>query len=303
MPALASNCPSRSPDGPEPTITICVRISNPYFKKSNESKRVSENWALTARIVRLQRAYTSCRVVELVATSRSLQLLAQFPQYPIARQHLFNASVGFAALADCCKELAVLQLDAVHRYVDLADVDLLVLAGIEIVVAGDVGRRVADVAEERAKRAVVIERQRQRTDRAILGLELDAHVHRDAERGTDWALKRIGLHDRRAHLIGEKVDSVRRVMPEQMVGPGARLAERVHVGAAQEVGLHVHLLDMELAGRDLLVDVLVAWIEAARMTDHRDESGLLLHFGDGFSVLETIGERNLHLHMLAGLQA
>src|SRR5271166_335197 len=247
MPALASNCPSRSPDGPEPTITICVRISNPYFKKSNESKRVSENWALTARIVRLQRAYTSCRVVELVATSRSLQLLAQFPQYPIARQHLFNASVGFAALADCCKELAVLQLDAVHRYVDLA------------------------------------------------------HVHRDAERGIDWALKRIGLHDRRAHLIGEKVDSVRRVMPEQMVGPGARLAERVHVGAAQEVGLHVHLLDMELAGRDLLVDVLVAWIEAARMTDHRDESGLLLHFGDGFSVLETIGERNLHLHMLAGL--
>src|SRR5208337_2854178 len=188
MPALASNCPSRSPDGPEPTITICVRISNPYFK-SNESKRVSENWALTARIVRLQRAYTSCRVVELVATSRSLQLLAQFPQYPIARQHLFNASVGFAALADCCKELAVLQLDAVHRYVDLADVDLLVLAGIEIVVAGDVGRHVADVAEERAKRAVVIERQRQRTDRAILRLELDAHVHRDAERGTDRALK------------------------------------------------------------------------------------------------------------------
>ncbi len=50
----------------------------------------------------------------------------------------------------------------------------------QIVVAGDVGAGVADVAEERAERAVVVERQRQRADRAGLRSELDRHVHRDA---------------------------------------------------------------------------------------------------------------------------
>ena len=51
-------------------------------------------------------------------------------------------------------------------------------------------------------------------------------------------------------LVGEQVDGVRGVVPQQVVGPAARLAERVHVGAAEEVGLHVHLLDVELAGDD-----------------------------------------------------
>ena len=30
---------------------------------------------------------------------------------------------------------------------------------------------------------------------------------------------RVGLHDRRARLIGEKIDGVGGVVPEQMVGP------------------------------------------------------------------------------------
>ena len=47
-------------------------------------------------------------------------------------------------------------------------------------------------------------------------------------------------------------------MPQQMVGPGAWLSERIHVGAPEEVGLHVHLLDVEIAGCDLLMDPLVA---------------------------------------------
>ncbi len=48
----------------------------------------------------------------------------------------------------------------------LAEVDRLFLARDEVVVAGDVGRGVADVAEEGAERAVVVERQRQGADRA-----------------------------------------------------------------------------------------------------------------------------------------
>ena len=59
-------------------------------------------------------------------------------------------------------------------------------------------------------------------------------------------------------LVGEQVDGVRGVVPQQVVGPAARLAERVHVRAAEEVGLHVHLLDVELAGDDPLVHPLVA---------------------------------------------
>ena len=54
--------------------------------------------------------------------------------------------------------------------------------------------------------------------------------------------------DRRApRLVLEEVDGVCRVVPQQVVRPGARLAERVHVAAAEEIGLHVHLLDAQLA--------------------------------------------------------
>ena len=35
----------------------------------------------------------------------------------------------------------------------------------------------------------------------------------------DRSLQRVGLHDRRAALIGEEIDGVRGVMPEQMIGP------------------------------------------------------------------------------------
>ena len=65
-------------------------------------------------------------------------------------------------------------------------------------------------------------------------------------------LQRVGFHDRRTGLIGEEIDGVGGVMPEQMIGPTARLAERVHVGAAEEISLHVHLLDMELVLEDSL---------------------------------------------------
>ena len=60
-------------------------------------------------------------------------------------------------------------------------------------------------------------------------------------------------------LVREQVDRVRGVVPQQVVGPAARLAERVHVGAAEEVGLHVHLLDVELAGDDLACAPTGGW--------------------------------------------
>jgi hypothetical protein len=106
-----------------------------------------------------------------------------------------------------------------------------------------------------------------------------------------------------AALVGEQVDRVRRVVPQQVVGPGARLAQCVHVRAAEEVGLHVHLLDVEFAGANLLVDPLVAGVEAPRVAAHGDQPGLLLQREHGFGVGQAVGQRDLDLHVLAGLQA
>ena len=57
--------------------------------------------------------------------------------------------------------------------------------------------------------------------------------------------------------LGEEVDGVRRVMPQQMIGPRPRLALRVRVRAAEEERLHIHLLNPKLAGRNALMDPLV----------------------------------------------
>jgi hypothetical protein len=93
------------------------------------------------------------------------------------------------------------------------------------------------------------------------------------------------------------------VVPQQVVGPGARLAQCIHVRAAKEVGLHVHLLDVEFAGANFLVYPLVAGIEAARVAAHGDQPGLLLQGDHGFGIGQAVGQRDLDLHVLAGLQA
>ena len=106
----------------------------------------------------------------------------------------------------------------------------------------------------------------------------------------------------RACLIGEQVHGVRCVMPQKMIGPRTRLAERVHVGAAEEIGLHVHLQNVEGPRLDALAHELVARVEAPGVADHRDEAGLRLHRDHRLGVGETVGERDLDLHVLAGLE-
>src|ERR1700735_3794140 len=81
-------------------------------------------------------------------------------EHLVARQDLRDAGVGFSALADGGEEFAILQFDAVHTDIDLAHVDLFVLAVEEIIVARDVGRGVADIAEEGAERPLIVERGR-----------------------------------------------------------------------------------------------------------------------------------------------
>src|SRR5262245_33324525 len=83
--------------------------------------------------------------------------LLELAEHAHARQQLRQAGVRLALLLDRGDELAVLEFDAVHGDVDLGNVDLVVLAVAEVVVERLVGAVVADVAEERAERPVVVE--------------------------------------------------------------------------------------------------------------------------------------------------
>ncbi len=73
--------------------------------------------------------------------------------------------------------------------------------------------------------------------------------------------------------------------------------------AAEEIGLHVHLQDLELTGIDLPVDPLVRRIEPPRVAGHRDDAGLLLHLHDFLGVLQVVRHRDLDLHVLARAHA
>ena len=106
-----------------------------------------------------------------------------------------------------------------------------------------------------------------------------------------------------ARLIAEQVHRVAGVVPQQVIGPAARLAERIDVRPAEEIGLHVHLQHLELAREDALVDPLMAGVEAARMARHRDDAGFLLHPHEPLGVRERVGHGNLDHDVLAGAHA
>src|SRR6185295_15573952 len=106
-----------------------------------------------------------------------------------------------------------------------------------------------------------------------------------------------------AHTIGlilEQGDGVGGVMPQQVVGPAARVARRVDVLAAEKIGLHVHLLDLELTLLDALVNPLVARVEAAHVPAHRDDAGLLGDLHQVLGVFDAVGDRDLDQNMFAG---
>jgi len=95
----------------------------------------------------------------LTRHARSLKLLLELVQDLVAGQDLRHTAIGLAAFADGCKKFTVLQFDAVHGHRHLTHIDLLFLAVEQVVVAGNVGARVADVAKESAQRTIVVETQ------------------------------------------------------------------------------------------------------------------------------------------------
>src|SRR5258708_3871972 len=90
----------------------------------------------------------------------------ELAEHAHAGQHLGKTRIRLALLAYSGDEFAVLELDAVHRHVDLGKIDGVLLAVREIVVIGLIGTVVAYVTEERAKRSVIVEGKRERAYRA-----------------------------------------------------------------------------------------------------------------------------------------
>jgi hypothetical protein len=64
------------------------------------------------------------------------------------------------------------------------------------------------------------------------------------------SLHRVTVRDGLSGLILEEIDGMRGVMPQEMVGPAARVARSIDVLAPEEIGLNVHLLDGQFAFLD-----------------------------------------------------
>src|SRR5271168_3655024 len=85
-----------------------------------------------------------------------------------------------------------------------------------------------------------------------------------------------------------------------MIGPASRVARSIDVLPSEEISLHVHLLDFQLALLDALVHPLVAGIKAPHMAAHGGDAGLLGDFHQVFRVLDAVGNRDFDQHRLAG---
>jgi hypothetical protein len=57
-----------------------------------------------------------------------------------------------------------------------------------------------------------------------------------------------------------------------------------------------------ISGDDATMQPLMRRIESARVSHHADEPRALREIGDGLRVRNGVGERNLDLHVLAGVQ-
>jgi hypothetical protein len=87
---------------------------------------------------------------------------------------------------------------------------------------------------------------------------------------------RIAVDHWLAALILKQIYRVGRVVPEEVIGPAARLAGCIDVGTPEEVRLHVHLQDRQTALLYPFVNPLVTWIEPAHVPGHGDDACFLL---------------------------
>ena len=104
-------------------------------------------------------------------------------------------------------------------------------------------------------------------------------------------------------LIMKDIDGVAGVMPQQMIRPAARFAFGIHVRAPEEERLHDEMLQLQLAGLDLLMNPLMTRIEAAGVAAHGDQPGFFLNGENFFGVGQRIGNRNFDFDVFSGAHA
>ena len=73
-------------------------------------------------------------------------------------------------------------------------------------------------------------------------------------------------------LVLKQIDGVTSMMPEQMIGPAARLAFEIDILPSEEESLNDEMLQCQLAGHYLVVYPLMRWIKAARVAGHRNDA-------------------------------
>ena len=94
-----------------------------------------------------------------------------------------------------------------------------------------------------------------------------------------------------------------RVMPQQMISPTTRLAERIGVRPTEKVRLNIHVLNCKIARLHATVNPLVARVEPSGVAAHRDQARALLRLNDASAVGEVVAHRDLHLDVLASIEA
>ena len=117
------------------------------------------------------------------------------------------------------------------------------------------------------------------------------------------SLYSVGLHNGATGLIGEQIDCVGRMVLQQVIRPTTRLPQGVHVGASKKVGLHIHLLNVELLCFDLMVNPLMAGIETTCVTTHGHFASFFGNANHFFSILPTGGKGNFDLNVFTRFQS
>jgi len=193
-------------------------------------------------------------IVRLIKEQNGLllcvQALFQFIQGLHGGQTLGHAGVRFTTFLDGSKKFPVLKLNAVHADVYLAYIYLFFCTGKQIVITGQVSTVVTNIAEVGAQWSIVIEGEGKSTDGAGRHFHADRHIHSDTQFRVMGAFQGKTFADHFASLVLEQINGMTGVMPEQMVNPAAWLTGCIHIGAAKEIGLYIHLQDIQFTGSD-----------------------------------------------------
>ncbi len=86
--------------------------------------------------------------MKTAALNELIELLLESMQGFITRQHVGHAGIGLTPLPNRGEELPVLKFDTIHGHVDVAHINGFFTPVHKIIIAGDIGSGITDVAKE-----------------------------------------------------------------------------------------------------------------------------------------------------------